>query len=399
MTRILIASMAFDAERGGGSVRIAYDLATLLSRRGHQVIVVCEDMFDRGIEHETVDGITVLRYRLPRSFGSAFRRHHAHITAVKRLLTNYLAEPPEVVHGHHLLQYAAALDLFQSSSRCCYTIHSPAVDELSITWGAQGLEGKIKKWLGLPIIRRLEKGVLERSAVVTALSNYTSALIAHQYGDAIARKIRVIPGWVDTEQFHPLNDNDAAAARKQLGWPSGRPIIFVLRRLEPRMGLNNLLAALTLVKKRGFNPFTVIGGNGSVRGHLTKLRDSSGLQDDVLFMGFLPAHQLSLAYGACDVSIVPTAQLECFGIIALEALASGRPTLVTPIGGLPEIIENFEQKWVAADSTPNGISDEIIAYLSGSLPFHAPDELRAVIHQRYTAEKAVMAYERVFFGE
>lgn len=399
MSKILVASMAYDAEHGGGSVRIGYDLSALLTDRGHQVIVVCEDLFDRGVERETVNGITVLRYRLARSFGSAFRRHHAHITAVKRLLNKYLAEPPDVVHGHHPFQYVAALDLFQSSSRCCYTIHSPTVDEVSITWGAQGLGGKIKAWLGLPIVRRIERDVLQRSSAVTALSDYTSTLIAHHYGVAVARKIRKIPGWVDTEKFHPLNNDQADSARQRLGWPLGRPVIFVLRRLEPRMGLDNLLKALALVKRRGFSPLTVIGGNGSLKASLIRLRDLLGLQDDVMFMGFVPANQISLAYGACDASIIPTAQLECFGIIALEALACGKPTLVTPVGALPEVMRTFEAQWIASNNTPEGIANLLCDYMRGSLPQHSPDELRAIIRKYYMVERAVEAYEQILMGK
>jgi len=390
--------MSFDANQGGGSCRIAYDLAIGLAHRGHKITVVCEDLFDRGVENEIVNGITVLRYRLACSFGTVFLRHYAHITAVKRLLNKYLLEPPDVVHGHHLLQYSAVLDLFQSSSRCCYTIHSPAVDELRITWDAQGFEGKIKAWLGLPIVRRIERDILQRSSAVTALSDYTSTLIAHHYGDALARKIQKIPGWVDTKRFCPLNNDEMDSTRRQLKWPLERLVIFALRRLEPRMGLDNLLKALVLVKRRGFIPLTVIGGSGSMSGHLVKLRDSLGLQEDVMFMGFVPANQLPLAYGACDASIVPTAQLECFGIIVLEALACGKPTLVTPVGALPEVMRDFQMEWIARDATTEGIADLLSAFLDKKLPSSSFCDIRAMIEQKYSYELALSAYERFLLG-
>ena len=128
-------------------------------------------------------------------------------------------EPPEAVHGHHLLQYVAVLDLFQNQSRCCYTIHSPAIDELRIAWGAQGFVGKLKLLLGLPIIRKLEASLLHRSSALTALSSYTTRLIADHYGDAIAQKIQVIPGWADTEQFKIRGKDQTSVARQSLGWP------------------------------------------------------------------------------------------------------------------------------------------------------------------------------------
>lgn len=92
MTRILVATMAFDAEHGGGSVRLAYDLAIGLVHRGHQVIVVCEDLFGRGLEYEVEDGVTILRYRLPKSGRLSLRRHEEHIRAVKSLVIKYLKD-------------------------------------------------------------------------------------------------------------------------------------------------------------------------------------------------------------------------------------------------------------------------------------------------------------------
>ena len=398
MARILVATMAFDAARGGGSVRFAYDLATGLAQRGHQLTVVCEDLFGRGGEREAGNGITILRYQLSKSGGLSFRRHQEHIRAVKSLVTKYLPDPPDVVHGHQLLQYAAVLDLFQKRSRCCYTIHSPALDELRITWGAQGLRGKLKSLFGLSIIQKLEASLLLRSSGLTAVSSYTSGLIAHHYGDAIAQKIQVIPGWADTARFEILGKDQIGAARQQLGWPLDVPVFFVLRRLEARMGLDNLLQALIMVKKRGFNLHTVIGGSGSMQANLTKLRDALGLQDEVNFMGFVPAAQLPLAYGACDASIIPTAQLECFGIIALEALACGRPTLVTPVGALPEVMRNFEPGWIASDATPEGIADLLVAFLQNRLPTHPPQELHNMIERKYSCGQALMAYERFLMG-
>ncbi len=93
--------------------------------RGHQVTVVCEDRFNSGIEHEVENGKTILRYRLPRMDRLSLRRHKEHIDAVKALVTKYLVESPDVIHGHTPLQYVAVLDLFKNQVRGCYTIHSP----------------------------------------------------------------------------------------------------------------------------------------------------------------------------------------------------------------------------------------------------------------------------------
>jgi glycosyltransferase involved in cell wall biosynthesis len=395
MSQILVTAMAFDAVRGGGSTRLAYDLAAGLVHRGHQVTVVCNDMFDSGIEHEVENGITILRYRLPRSDRLEPRRHEEHIRAVKKLVIKYLNQPPAVVHGHHLLQYFAVLDLFKTQVRSCYTIHSPAIDELRITWGAQGLAGKLKSLFGLSVIRKLETSILNHSTVLAAESQFIKYLIAHHYGDILAQKLQVIPGWADASRFQILRNEQIRAARQQLGWPGDVPVFFVLRRLEPRMGLDNFLQALAIVKKRGFNPYSVIGGSGSLELHLKRLCDRLGLQDKVNFLGFVPAVQVPLAYGACDASVIPTSQLEGFGLIALEALACGKTTLVTPVGALPEVMGDFEPEWIARDSTPEGIADLLVAFMQNRLPTHPPQDLRDRVMRKYSFEQSLNAYENI----
>ena len=386
--------MSYDRDHGGGVARLVYDLAHGLLRRGHQVTVVCEDLHASGEGQKIEAGITVLRYRLPRTRGFRGRRHSDHIAAASKAL-DALEGAPDVVHGHSLFQYVAALRRFGSAARCCYSIHSPFVDELRITWGAQGLPGKVKARLGLPIIERLETECLTGSSALTALSDFTRTLIARRYGGEIAARVITIPGWVDLERFAPLSVQEVAEWRTRLEWVTDRPIFFVLRRLEARMGLDNLLHALNIVRTRGHQVHTYIGGSGSQLPSLLALRGKLDLNDEVTFMGFVSGERLPFAYGACDASVIPTAQLECFGIIALEALACGRPTLVTPVGALPEILQPVEPRWIAQGNSPEQIADLLCAYLAGHLPSHSGETLRQNLAVEFSFETALKAYEQV----
>jgi len=399
MARILVASASFDSAMGGGAVRLAYDLAIGLKGRGHEVTVVCEDPYSQNPEQEKVNGVTVLRYRLPRLRGLDIWRSKRHIEATKEILKKYLDYSPDVVHGHSLFQYIGALRHYRGKVRSCYTIHSPFVDELRIVWGAHGLTGQLKIIFGLPIIKRLERECLINSSMLSAESEFTRSRIQFNYGKTYSERIKVIPGWVDMKRFVSLSIEAVKATRDKLGWPNNRPILFVLRRLEARMGLENLLHALSLAKKHGYNPYTIIGGAGSMRESLTKLRDSLGLQGDVVFMGFVPADQLPLAYGSCDASIVPTAQLECFGIIALEAMACGKPVLVTPVGALPEVMCDFQTEWISRDATPKGIFDIISAFLDKRLQTLSLLDIRNIIRQKYSYESALLTYEHFLIGQ
>jgi len=173
----------------------------------------------------------------------------------------------------------------------------------------------------------------------------------------------------------------------------------VLRRLEARMGLDNLLHALVRLRDGGRRFHVYIGGEGSQRARLEALRDGLGLSEQVTFMGFVPGEQLPSAYAACDASIVPTAQLECFGIIALEAVACGRPALVTPVGALPEVVGTIEPGWVGSGVEPEDIARLLTCYLDGALPSHSPMAMRDALRGRYGFAAALTQYQEVLFPD
>lgn len=370
MALILVTHTSYFTDRPGGSSRIAYDLAHGLAAEGHRVWYLCQDVTSSKPAYEVDGRVTVLRYRLPagRIHGLLFRHVH-HMVTAQAVLRRHLPSPPDVIHGHAPFQYVAARRIYGRRGLWCYSVHSPVVEEMSIVWRNCGLTGYFKALLGGPLLQRMESEILRWSDVVVSLSEYTRSLLAQRHGSRLTTRVRVIPGWTDLDRFRPLAGS-LAEVRSYLGWPVNCPVFFTLRRLESRMGLDNLLHAFSLARQAGHQFYAVIGGIGSQESALLDLRNRLGLGSCVSFMGTIPENILPLAYGACDVSVIPTAQLECFGLIALEALACGRPVLVTPVGALPEIIRNFEPRWIASSATPQGIADLICKYLDGALPVY-----------------------------
>ncbi len=388
--RILVTTLHHFADVPGGMERLASDLAREYARRGHEVFVLAQAGSGKDAGLRDADGLHLLRYHLAPPRVLDVRRHERHFAEVRRLLKEFLPAPPDVIHGHDLLLTCAATDFFGGGVRCVYTIHSPTVEELPIAWRSQGLRGRLKEALGLPVIRRLEGRMLAGAAGLAAKSEFTRSRIRHHYGADIARRIRVIRGWVDVDRFRPTED--VAAARLRLGWPPARTVFFALRRLVPRMGLENLLAAAAAVRRQGLDFQIAVGGDGPLRDSLRELRDALGLGDRVAFMGRIPDELLPLAYGACDAAIMPTERLEGFGIPILEAMSCGRPVLVTPVGAMGEIVGPFEPRWIARDATAAGIAASMSAFLGGRLPGHAPESIRSHVRDHYAPEIAYAKY-------
>ncbi len=209
----------------------------------------------------------------------------------------------------------------------------------------------------------VEKRVYSRADACIALSRAFADILAKDYGVPRDR-IHVIPGGVEASRFDGLPSR--AEARSALGWDATAPTVLAVRRLVKRTGVDRLVRAAALLREKVPMARVMIVGEGSERAALEKLIATLKLGDTVQCTGFLAEEKLPLAYRAADVSVVPSIALEGFGLIVAESLAAGTPVLVTPVGGLPEVVEALSPALVLADSTPDAIADGLIGALTGA---------------------------------
>jgi glycosyltransferase involved in cell wall biosynthesis len=393
--KVLLVAVGHYHDNPGGAPKVVFEEAEELRRRGEEVWVLAHGESSLP-EYEQKDGINFLRYTPAKvSFWNPARRF-AHQKAAAAVLARHLPQV-DAIHGHIQLAYLAALDFYGDSVHSCYTIHSPAKMEMAIVWRNSCFLRRVTAPIGLKIINRMEEQCLRRSNVVTALSQYTIDCISRIHGKELSKVVRLVPGWVDTSQFVPVDDR--GNLKKQLEWPVDRPILFTLRRLVPRMGLDRLLDACHRMRGEGHNFHLMIGGSGSLQGRLEEQTRALGLCDSVTFIGRVKDKDLPLAYAACDAFILPTAELECFGLIALEALSTGRPVLATPVGAIPEIILQFEPSWLARSAETEDIADLLRQYLTDNLPMHTPAKLHDRICRVYSREQVLDDFIRIATGK
>jgi glycosyltransferase involved in cell wall biosynthesis len=386
--RILITTIVHYLDSPGGSSKIAFEEAVELARLGHDVWVLayCEESLP---EHELVEGVHLLRYRTQPLASWNPMRASAHQRAARTVLARYLPQV-DAIHGHIPLTGLAALKFYGRSTPSSYTIHSPVSMEMSINWRASR---GFRKWIapiGLAMLSRIEGECLRRSDGLTALSKYTIDCVSRIHGKEIAAKVQLIPGWVDTNCFSPAADRESA--KRKLGWRTDTPVLFTLRRLRPRMGLDRLLEAVGLLVQEGCRFHLYLGGKGPLREKLEAQARALGIGDSVSFLGRVSELELPLAYAACDAFVLPTAELECFGIIALEALSAGRTILATPVGAIPEIVERFEPSWLAKGAEAQDIADLIRRFLAGELPSSAAAELHERVDREYSRERVLSRF-------
>lgn len=394
--KVVVPALHWFPDVPGGAAQLARGHARWLAARGHDVWVVTQAATIDAPEREDADGVHVLRYRL-RPFG-AFdpRRGRAHQAATKDILLRHVGPGVDAVHGHALLPHAGALELYGGRAVTSYSLHSPVRHEFRASGRGRGAVARFRLGLSGALLHRIEASVLEGSRHLTAESEFTRRLVRESHGSANADRMRVVPGWVDS-RFRPAADRRALLLR--LGLPADRPVFFTLRRLVPRMGVDLLLGACARLARKGRAFHLVVAGEGPLKAQLEAQAQAEGLGAAVAFPGRLSSAALPDWYAAADAFVLPTAELECFGLIALEAMASGRPCLATPAGAIPEVVGRFEPAWLARDVSVEALEELLEEFLRGILPMRDPAALHEAVIAEYGEESVLPRLERATRGD
>ena len=259
-----------------------------------------------------------------------------------------------VVDAHFAL-YALAPVLIGRLRRLPLVVHFQG------PWAA---ESAVQGHSGLNIAgkRLVERAVYRRADTVIVLSYAFKRLLVDEYRVPPWR-IQVIPPGVDLAAFHP---GDRRAARTALCLPAEGPMVLAVRRLVPRMGLDVLLEAWALIRSRFPEALLVICGEGPQLGSLTTQAARLGISPTVRFLGRVDEVTLALTYQAADLAVVPSSALEGFGLIVLEALASGTPVLGTDVGGLPEVLSGLDPQLICAAGNAPAMADRLCTMLESS---------------------------------
>jgi glycosyltransferase involved in cell wall biosynthesis len=169
------------------------------------------------------------------------------------------------------------------------------------------------------------------------------------------------------------------------------------------MGLENLISAFEIVQNGRPDLLLVIGGEGPLEKALREQARRCGVEDFVRFAGYIPDEDLPSYYQMADLFILPTTELEGFGLVTVEAFASGLPVLGTPIGGTREILAKLGSDYLFEDSTPQSIATGILKALNGWATNQAfynniSQTCRKVAEQHYSWDNHVSQLEDLFLS-
>src|SRR3989442_1113 len=380
----------------GGGTRMLWEQSSRLVARGHDVRVVCRAGSDGDASTAERQGVRIRRFPIDRRTARGFIL--SSVLGARRAVTLELKDHgADVLHMHQpLAGYGVLTSAAVRGLPRLYSFHSSAPLEYRSRRGMTVRHrGGFTGWLGLAALGGVERACVRRATTIHALSDYSSELLWKLYRVPRDRVVK-IPGGADTAWFRPAEDR--AAVRKALDLPAAGPVLLTVRNLEARMGLDLLIRAMAILKRDMPEALLLIGGGGSGRQELESFSEVLGLREQVRFLGFIPDEALPLYYQAADVFVLPTRELEGFGLVTVEALACGTPVLGTPVGATPEILVPLSPSLVFRDLAPETMAEDLRRFLEAERrdpEAHARlrEACRRHVEAHYTWDRTIDALE------
>ena len=333
MTRLLILSWEYPPLIEGGLARHVRKLAEALVDLDLDVHVLTRGGEESPAE-EQAGGVTIHRIREPKrptDLGEF-------VAWVERMNSDMLAAGVELgdrfsfdlVHGHDWLVANACDHLAKRfGAPLITTIHATE-------------HGRHQGWVDKhpqSYIHGVERWITNRSERVIACSYYMREQIADIFG-VEGERVSVIPNGIDPRDLQPQDPAELRRLRREFADPDQK-LVLLVGRLVYEKGFQLALEAMPGVIQRVPGTRFLVAGSGTHEAELRRQAEGLGLMEHGTFLGWIGDDVLHSLYPIADICVVPSIY-EPFGLVALEAMASGCPCLVADTGGLREVVPHEE---------------------------------------------------------
>lgn len=323
--RILLASQTYLG--GNGQAVFTIHLAESLVQAGHQVTVVTPGKRLRS-SRETVNGVRVealaalhLKFLHPALYLAVFPPPR-----IKRMIREF---KPEIVHiqDHYPVCGIALSQARAQHIPAVGTNHFLPENILPFLTNYPRLQNFFARpmWvMMLAVFNRLNKAVTPSKVAADILRTQD-----------IHVPVFAISNGIDTSRFRPDPEADRAGIRRKYGLSPDLPLLLYVGRLDHEKRLDVLVDAFSRLPRSDVQ--LAIAGFGIYETALRRQVQAKGIQDRVVFTGYVPPEDLPSLYNSADLFIMPSPE-ELQSIASLEAIACGKPVLAANARALPELV-------------------------------------------------------------
>lgn len=380
--KVTMVTSTFLPNIGGAEVAI-FHLSKALIKLGVEVEIIAP-CFNKIFSLEVMDPLDgMLKIR------RVFLSHKLSFVSLTYALLRF-ALASDIIHAHFLYPSGFASALYKTLSSKPYVVTMHGVDIIinkSIGYGMR-LDPKIDL---------LTKFVMKDANMLIA----PSKLVAKEAVKAGASpsKICVIPNGIDVEKFNSKLETNAARAK--LGLDSAEYIVLNVANFRLVKGHDYLMKAIPLILKECPSTIFVFVGEGPEKIRMLQRAKELSILNNVIFTGLVPHELMPFYYASADIFVLSSLS-ESFSLTALEAMASGKPLVVPPVGALPQILNGFCGFLVDAKN-PISFAEAVIRLLKDdSLRKNMGKNARRIVEEKYSldavAKKHLALYKDILEG-
>ncbi|MFD1777354.1 N-acetyl-alpha-D-glucosaminyl L-malate synthase BshA [Fredinandcohnia salidurans] len=358
----------------GGSGIVATELGKLLAEKGHEIHFISSSLpfrlnkiYTNIYFHEVeVNQYSVFKYP---PYDLALASKMAEVTKRENL---------DLLHVHYAIPHAA----------CAFLAKQMVGGDVKIVTTLHGTDITV---LGYdPSLTELIRFGIEQSDAVTAVSQ---SLVEQTYELIEPKKeIKTIYNFVDEKIYYKRNVNDL---RSQYGIEEDERVIIHVSNFRKVKRVPDVIRAFDLVQKEVKSKLLLVG-DGPELTTACKLMNELGLDDKVLLLG--KQENLAELYSISDLKLL-LSEKESFGLVLIEAMACGVPTIGTNVGGIPEVIEDGIDGYICELGDIKDIANKAINLLS-DIELHQKMSNQAIksVQQKFNSERIVNNYEDLYYS-
>ncbi|MED3715558.1 glycosyltransferase family 4 protein [Neobacillus thermocopriae] len=322
--KILMLSWEYPPNIVGGLSKHVSSLAVQLAKLGHEIHVLTA-----GNRHlpsfEEINGVKVHRVTPLNYQDDCFLSWIGGLNLAMAFKAESLVKEFtfDLIHAHDWLVGAAALVLKDVLSiPLLSTIHATEHGRNN------GIYTEMQKF-----IHEKERDLIIGSDQLIVCSQYMKEQLLTVF-QATEENIIIIPNGVEPpETFLKIEDWIPKLKNKKY--------IFSIGRMVKEKGFETIIEAAALAKEQGFDYTFIIAGKGPMLDTFRRVTVERGLENHVSFIGYITEEQKNALISGCMAAVFPSLY-EPFGIVALETLIQGKPTIVANTGGLKGIIKHLQ---------------------------------------------------------
>ena len=255
--------------------------------------------------------------------------------AIKTLKQIFRQEKPDLVHTHASM--SARIAARQAGVKVVYTRHSVFPQSKKVTtFPGKQINGIINNHYSDSIIAVAE----------AAKDNLTETGVNE-------KKIKVVLNGVDG--LKTVSEDEKSLIRRRFGVNDGEKVVSIVARLEDIKGHDYFIEAAKMLRDEGVNAKFFIAGTGSYEQHLKEKVKGLGLEDTVIFTGFIT--DVDKLMSITDIQANASYGTEATSLALLEGMSIGVPAVVSDFGGNPGVIKDGENGFVVAKQNSTALKD------------------------------------------